>query len=120
MKGQTTLSKRTSANMFLRRINFDQRVEDDSWTTKELRQIVRSTIHDYFKGKVDEEFVIDVGSAIHHDIFHDDAALISATCIIDDMAFEKFRKKYSSIDQAFREALRFIEEETHFFDKGRS
>ena len=110
MKVQKIPSKKDDVDSFLESIQFDKRVENNSWTTKELREIVRNVIHDYFKGKVDESFVIDVGSAIHGDIMHDDEALMSATCILTDMDFEKFRKQYSSIDQAFKKALGFIEE----------
>lgn len=109
MTGQNALSNETDADIFLKQIDFDKHVKNYSWTTKELRQIVRDTIHNYFSEKVDEYFVIDVGSAIHHGIFHDDEALMSATCIIDDMAFNNFRKQYASIDEAFRKALGFIE-----------
>jgi hypothetical protein len=108
MTGQKTPSKKADVDSFLKQINFDQRVENDSWTTKELREIVRNVIGDYFNGKVDEDFVVDVGSAIHYGIFHDDEALMSATCTLSDMDYEKYRKQYPSIDQAFREALGYL------------
>jgi hypothetical protein len=110
MQGQKTHIKKADPGSFLKKISFDKRVANGSWTTKELRLIMRDVIQKYFSGKVDEDFVIYVGSAIHQDILHSDKALMNATCIINDLEFADLRKQYSNIDQAFRQALRFIKE----------
>jgi hypothetical protein len=103
------VSSSTSAKIFLNHIRFYQRLKDGSWTSIEIRQIIKNAIKDYFSGKVDEEFVVYIGSAIHHNVFHDDEALTSVTCMIDDIAFDQSQKQGTNIDQTFKKALRLME-----------
>lgn len=86
-------SKKTQIEIekYLEEIDFDGRLErGEYFSNKEFRELLIKNLEEYFAGKKDQDFIIELGAIFYPEVMvstdeHDDS-LMTSVCMLNDLA----------------------------------
>lgn len=93
---------------YLKSIKFDERSEQGNLSDEELKKILYDNLEKYFQGKVTQDFIMGLGSAIYEECPKDDT-LLTVTCMMEDIHDPHLRRL--PIKEVFRSALDMLKKD---------
>lgn len=105
---------------YLKSIKFDERLEQGRYFSgEEFKKILLTNLRKYFQGKVTQDFIIGLGSAIYPEVFINvgvsvdkgDDALLTTVCMIEDLAYGTPERSTGERDKVLRSALKILEKD---------
>lgn len=98
---------------YLTSLDFDNRIDRGQFTIDELKGILVENLEKYFKGEVTQDFIILLGTRLSYGFIAniEDDALLTATCMIEDLSFLKPRRSKEERDKTLKSVLELLNKE---------